>query len=766
MPAFKIQSKADARRTGQRLGILRGAAPLSRLRNPLVVGLITTTLLTIIVGAHRLGWELPGVGEFAEGLECRTADLRFRLRGPIQPGPETVIVVFDDKTAAADPSLFERRSGWKRMIATIDKAGAKVIGIDAFFSAPEQLLSKDLVADVKTYLESSTAGTECSGPVELLERVLDESLGDLKLAEAIAKAGNVVLGMHVAYSGQPSGTDDPSLKKGRYGQTVPGIYEPPVMDDVFLSQAMFNKAAKALGTVTVFEDETHTVREMKMVLKYNSGLYAPLAAQLVAQYEGLSRAKMVFLGSDNTVHLGKRTIKLTKRAGFYINYRGPLQTIQTISMIDLINGQVPQDVLKDRIVLLGITQLGHDNARTPFASIFPAVELQATAVDNILRGDFIIRTPAWLDALICLGLGLVISFLFWQRLRLAVWLQLAGSLLALLVFLGVSHYLFAEKNMWFFWVGPISIFIFVCTVCLAFSYLGEGLQRRRLRHAFAHYLSDDVIHKLLDEPGALSLGGERRELTALFSDIRGFTNISEHISPEELTSLLNEYFTPMTRAVLSQGGLLDKYIGDALMAIFGAPLADPQHASHALASVLEMHAELKILQSEFSAKGVAIDIGVGVNTGEMVVGNMGSKERFDYTVVGDAVNLASRLEGITKTYGVFCLVGQGTRKMAGQQFAFREIDWVQVKGKSEVVSIYELLSGPGGSLAAYQDLPQFDAALQAYRQGDFKTAREGFQSFLKVNPDDQVTKVFVQRLADLGDQPPADWNPVVTYQTK
>jgi len=739
---------------------------LSRLRNPLIVGLLTTIVLTVIVGAHRLGWKLPGIGVFVEALERRTADFRFRLRGPIQPGPETVIVVFDDKTAAADPSLFERRSGWQRMIAAIQQAGAKVIGIDAFFNAREQLLSKDLVAAIKAYFESSAVGGECPGPIELLERVLDESLGDLKLAETIGKAGNVVLAMHVGFSDQTARTDDPNLKKGRYGQTVPGIYEPYERDEVFLSQAMFNKAAKALGTVTVFEDETHTVREMKMVLKYKQGLYAPLAAQLVAQYEGLSRAKMAFLGNDNTVHLGKRTIKLTKQSGFYLNFRGPKQTIKTISMIDLINGEVPQDVLKDRIVLLGITQLGHDNARTAFERIFPAVELQATAVDNILRGDFILRTPAWLDALICLGLGLLISFLFWQRLRLAVWLQLAGSLLGLLVFLGISHYLFAEKNIWFFWVGPISIFIFVSTVCLAFSYLGEGLQRRRLRHAFAHYLSDDVIHKLLDEPGALSLGGERRELTALFSDIRGFTNISEHLSPEELTSLLNEYFTPMTRAVLSQGGLLDKYIGDALMAIFGAPLVDPEHAAHALAAVLKMHAELEILQKNFSAKGVVIDIGVGVNTGEMVVGNMGSKERFDYTVVGDAVNLASRLEGITKTYGVFCLVGQGTRKLAGRQFAFREIDWVQVKGKSEIVSIYELMSGPGSSLADYQDLPQFEKALQAYRQGDFKAARENFQGFLKINPDDQVTKVFIQRLADLGDQPPDDWNPVVIYQTK
>jgi adenylate cyclase len=725
-------------------------------------------VLAGLCATHRYGWKIPKIGDSVEAVERRSVDLRFILRGTIRPGNETVILAFDDKTFANDPTLFERRAGWARVIRALQQAGAKVIGSDALFTDPEQLLNPDLHHSIDNYLQSAPSAPGDDEAVRLLRRVQQETRGDLQLAETIRNTGNVVLAMHLgrSRSGKRPESDDRSLHKGRYGQTYPGPFKPKEVDEIIASLPAFNQAARAIGTVTVFEDFTHTVREMPMVLRYKDGLYAPLAVQLVAQYLGLNRGKLAYLGTDHTVRIGKKVFRLTENDGLYLNFRGPAKTFDTFAVIDFVNGHLPRDALKDRIVLLGITHLGHDTARTPFGRIFPGVELQATAVDNLLREDYITRASPMLDAVTCLALGLLISFLYWQRFSLPPWVQVAGSALVLLAYVGVSYFLFAVHNLWLSWIGPVGVCVVVSGVCLSLSYLGEQLQRRKLRHAFAHYLSDNVIEKLLAEPGALSLGGERRELSVLFSDIRNFTSLSERIAPEELVAMLNTYFTPMTRAVLANEGFLDKYVGDALMAVFGAPVPNPEHPDQALACSLRMHEELRALQPVLKASGIQIQIGVSVSTGEMIVGNMGSAERFDYTVVGDVVNLASRLEGLTKVYGVFCLVNDRTRKLARTEFSFREVDRVQVKGKSVAVGIHELVSGPGSTIETYRGLSAFEHALEAYRQGQFKEAQKAFSAFLEANPHDKVTKLYLNRLQQLGDSPPEGWNGVSVHLTK
>ena len=741
---------------------------MNRALYPLLAGVLTSIVLAGLCATHRYGWKIPKIGDSVEAVERRTADLRFILRGAVQPGNETVICAFDDKTFAKDPTLFERRAGWARVISTIQQAGAKVIGSDALFTDPEQLLNPDLQRSIDDYLKTASPAKPDHEAVRLLRLVQEETRGDLQLADTIRNAGNVALAMHMGRkrSGKRPKSDDRSLRKGRYGQTYPGPFKPKEVEEIIASLPSFNQAARAIGTVTVFEDFTNTVRETPMVLRYKDGFYAPLAVQLVARYLGLDRGKLAYLGTDHTVRIGKRVVNLTENDGFFLNFRGPAKTFDTFSVIDLIDGQLPPDALKDRIVLLGITQLGHDTARTPFGRIFPGVELQATAVDNLLRQDYLTRVSPMVDGLTCLALGLLISFLYWQRFQLPPWAQIAGSAVALLAFLGTSYFLFAAHNLWLFWVGPIGVCVIVSGVCLCLSYLGEQLQRRKLRHAFAHYLADNVIDSLLAEPGALSLGGERRELSVLFSDIRNFTGLSEQIAPEKLVSMLNTYFTPMTRSVLAHEGFLDKYVGDALMAVFGAPVPNENHPAQALACSLRMHKELLTLQPVLNAKGLDIQIGVGISTGEMIVGNMGSDERFDYTVVGDVVNLASRLEGLTKVYGVFCLVSDQTRKLAGAEFGLREVDCVQVKGKSVAVGIHELVSGPGGTIHTYQEISVFEHALAAYRQGTFKEAKKAFSDFLKANPKDNVSELYLTRLAQLGDHPPEDWDGVAVHLTK
>ncbi|RMF15712.1 MAG: adenylate/guanylate cyclase domain-containing protein [Candidatus Dadabacteria bacterium] len=301
---------------------------------------------------------------------------------------------------------------------------------------------------------------------------------------------------------------------------------------------------------------------------------------------------------------------------------------------------------------------------------------------------------------------------------------------------------------------------------ILYKYYTEERQKKEIRGAFQTYLSPAVVEQVIEDPSKLALGGEKRELTVLFSDVRGFTTISEALDAEELANLLNEYLTPMTDLVFKHGGTLDKYMGDAVMAFWGAPIPQEDHAFRACDCALEMMRVLHELQRDFEARGYPpIDIGIGINTGPMSVGNMGSTQRMDYTVMGDAVNLGSRLEGINKTYGTHIIVSEFTWRACEGQIWGRELDLVAVKGKKEPVRIYELID--------YKPVPtmvplvnRFHEALQVYRDGDFARAFQMFQDILRDYPSDGPSKTFLERSRDLLENPPESWNGVYVAKTK
>jgi adenylate cyclase len=732
----------------------------SRPERPLLLGALALIAATAAVTLHRTGRELPGL----EAFERRLLDLRFRMRGTRAPGPEAAIVTFDDATLAEEPRLYEKRDGMAQVIRALKAAGARVIGIDALFSDAERVLPEPLVRDLDAYLTAHpTAASEADA---LLRRVHAETEGDAHLAAALKEAGNVVLGLHMGVSHDGRLAPAASLAHGKYGQSVRGPYEPRRALEVIASLPELNEAARALGIVTVFEDEGHTLRELPMVRGYEGGYYAPLAVALLAAYEGLSRGALVYDGSRRTVRVGERTVALAGDDALLLNFRGPPGTFPTYSVLDVVRGKLPPGALAGKIVILGFSFLGSDFTRSPFGTGFRGVEMHATALDNLLRGDPLRRASFWTDGLASLLVGLVILLLFWPRLELGPLAQSLGSLVVVCAWLVLSQYLFQSRGLWLSWMGPLFVAATVLVASLIASYAREGLQRRRLRHAFSHYLADGVIQELLADPAALQLGGARRHLTVLFSDIRDFTSFSERIPPEQLAKVLNTYLTPMTRAVLANAGFLDKFIGDAVMAVFGAPVANPDHPSHALRCALRMHEELAALKPTIAQLGVQIEIGIGINSGDMVVGNMGSEEHFNYTVMGDAVNLSSRLEGLTKTYGVFCLAGEETRQKASAEFRFRELDLVQVKGKSEPVAIHELLSGPGVEVARYAQLERFSDGVAAYRAGRFPEARAAFEAFAAANPGDKAAPLYLSRLTELGDLPPDGWRGVWVFKTK
>jgi adenylate cyclase len=305
---------------------------------------------------------------------------------------------------------------------------------------------------------------------------------------------------------------------------------------------------------------------------------------------------------------------------------------------------------------------------------------------------------------------------------------------------------------------------------IALTYLGGEAWRnlvverkgRHLKKAFSSYVSPDLVKQIEKNPDKLVLGGEQRELSILFSDIRGFTTVSESLTPPELVKLLNEYLSPMTRIVLEERGTLDKFIGDAVMALFNAPLDVPEHATHACATAVRMMEELKLLNTGFAERGMnTLDIGVGINTGPAVVGNMGADIRFDYTAIGDSVNLASRLEGLNKYYGTHILVSEDTRKQVSDgRFTFREVDRVKVKGKHLPIVMYELM------ISSFELLPRFEAALEMYRSQDFTGAKAVFDEMTS-GFNDGPSRLYAGRCYEyLTSPPPEDWDGVYVAKDK
>jgi adenylate cyclase len=750
---------------------------VSRLRSPLLAGGLLVLLLALVTAVYRLGWPIPGLSGPLAVAERESLDWRFGLRGPQPASAEVVVLAYDDRTIQQQPELFEKRAGFARVLTALAGSGARAVGVDALFVDHERILPAGLTAAIETYLHERSGAAAApdapAGPAAeadaLLRRVYEQTRGDERLSAAIRRAPAVVLAFHLGASGHDAAATEAA--KAAYGQAVAGPRPPPPAARATLSLPAFNAAADALGYVTVTEDATHAVRQIPAARTYRGRVLAPLAVQLAAARLGVPRSRRVYLGRTGSgrpaLQLGGRRIPLNLDHGLWLNYRGGPGSFTTHSVIDLVEGRLAPGALRDKIVLLGFTYFGHDNARTPFSSAVPGVEVHATAVDNLLAGDWLHRSPWWLDALIVLGFGLLLVLLYWPRWRLGPLLRFGGSLLLLAGYLFATQLAFARAQLWLPWVGPLSAFGLVSLVCLALSYLGEERARRRLRVAFAHYLSDDVIEQLIERPGALKLGGERRELSVLFSDIRGFTGLAEGLSPERLTELLNGYLTPMTEIVLAQRGLLDKYIGDAIMAVFGAPLPDPNHAAAACETALRMSEALVGLRVEWRTAGLPeLEIGIGINTGPMSVGNMGSAERFDYTVVGDHVNLGSRIEGLNKRFGTRILVSQTTRRAVGPAFTFREIDRVAVKGKRAPVRLFELRHRGPPDPEADAWLEDFQGALAAYRARRFDEAAAAFDR-LAAERADRPSAVYAQRCRRLAAEPPGEhWDGVLRADTK
>lgn len=712
-------------------------------------------------------------------MELKTLDLRMASRGTIPAGGETVIAVIDEKSISELGRWPWPRTSMAKLVDQLKVSGAKAVGFDIVFDEPE---NTNLKMIEELFSEIKKTGVKNSTVISLFNKKKAVADTDAILAASIGRAKNITLGYFFHLSKKDVGhltENDISenagrIKNSRYQLTN---FSEKDIDDFMLINAyapeanlkILSQAAANSGYFNTIPDSDGSMRWSPLVIKFRDNYYSSLAISLLREYLDWPMLSLNLTGYGvESVKIGDITIPTDEAGRLLINYMGPAKTFPHYSITDIIKGRIPAETFRNKIVLVGATAIGiYDLRVTPFGATYPGVEIHATVIDNILHRNFLKHSglTRFIDLCAIIFFGLAIGLII-PRLRAVS--GIVAALIILVVFVAANMFIFSSYNVWLNIVYPVLTMIVIYLGITIYRYIKEEREKKKIRGAFQYYLTASVINEMLKDPSKLKLGGDKKDLTVLFSDIRGFTSISEKLTPEELVRLLNEYLTAMTNVVFKYEGLLDKYMGDAIMAVFGAPLEQPDHPQRACLTALKMMSELHRLQNKWREEGrPALNIGIGINTGDMVVGNMGSEMRFDYTVMGDMVNLGSRLEGINKEYGSNIVISEFTYNAVKDSVCCRELDWVRVKGKKLPVKIYELL-GEKKDESKWKDfIAGFEEGLAFYRNAKWDEAIASFQKVLAIRAEDEASRIYIERCKNLKEEPPAQpWDGVFTMKTK
>ena len=559
---------------------------------------------------------------------------------------------------------------------------------------------------------------------------------DSQLAYAIEHAGNVVLPVELSISTTPRGI----------------FFDPHT---VVRPIPLIANAARYLGHTKTPPDGDGVVRSIPLAVGSGDGTETPSFALRLFE----------IANPDRDV----RHIPTDAWNRLRVNYNGaPGKSFARVSASDVLKHRVPPEAIRGHVVLVGATAPDlHDEQIVPTSNGTPmsGVEIHASIYDTLLNARWLVTPHPWVQAGVLLLLGLLVAMLvlfFRARysLPLTMLLGLAAIVAAILLF---DHGIVTDV------IWPVLIILFTYVAVTLERRITADRERSKLRNAFSRYVSSPVVESILRDPKRLKLGGEKRRMTVLFSDVRGFTSLSESMSPERLVHLMNTYLSRMTEVVFAYNGVLDKYIGDAVMAFWNAPFEQKDHALRGVKTALAMQRALaEMNRQRVFGPDVSLTIGVGVNTGDMVVGNMGSEARFDYTVIGDNVNLGSRVEGMTKQYGVGILMTEATREEVGRAIVARRIDKVAVKGRHEPTIVYEAI-GLASEVTKEEDrlARDFEEAFDRYVNGDFENAIAICGSILQDYPQDGPCRTIIARSHQfLQDPPPSDWDGTWIMKTK
>ncbi|MEZ0246926.1 MAG: CHASE2 domain-containing protein [Methylophilaceae bacterium] len=707
--------------------------------------------------------------DFTARLENYAYDLRLNWTMPNTQDKRIVIVDIDEKSLKEQGHWPWSRDKLARMVDMLfDRYGIDALGFDVVFAEQDQSSGLQSLEEI--------ARTELGRDDEFqsaLNKIRPRLDYDGKFAESL-KNRRVALGYYFRHVQSNTGNVGllplPLFEKGGVDVDSLGVAGAAGYT-ANLPELQKSTAWGGYFSVSRLDDDG-VFRRLPLIEVHDGAVYESLAlamARLVLNapvqlgiVEDAGYAELEWL------QLGNRHIPVDQHAAALIPYRGMEGSFPYVSASDVLQGRVPPEILKDTIVLVGTTAAGLKDLRvTPVQSVYPGVEVHANMIAGILDQD-VKQHPAYTA-------GADFLFLLFAGLLLALLLPALSPLWATVVTVTVTSlmvafnlYVWQELNQ----VLPIASLLLLVAVLFVFNmsygFFIESRGKRQLAGLFGQYVPPELVDEMAKDPEAFSLEGESREMTVLFSDVRGFTNISEGLDPKQLTQLMNEYLTPMTHVIHQHRGTIDKYMGDAIMAFWGAPLHDEQHARHALQTALGMLESLSVLQEQFRAKGwPTINIGIGLNTGPMTVGNMGSEFRMAYTVMGDAVNLGSRLEGLTKEYGVKIIVSEFTRT-AVPDFVFRDLDLVRVKGKDKPVGIYEPICPVGeDNEQIMEELALYGEALALYRAQQWSSAEEKFSILKQRYPERYLYDLYTKRIAYFREYPPgAGWDGAFTFKTK
>ncbi len=744
----------------------------SRFRSAILSALILSGVVFVYA---------TGVFPFLDQLELRTIDLRFVLRGAMAPNPGIVLAVVDEKSIDREGKWPWPRTKIAALIRKLSDAGAKVVALDIGFLEPEGRQVQTAIDEVENKI--GELGLEHVELSSFLNELRERADFDRTLAEGIERsAAKVVLGFFFhtdRNSAEHMGAQSPEvlsdgIKGARYGvvrYSSQKAKERPLFKAVAPQPNIpaISKSSPYAGYFNMTADPDGVVRRIASVIEFDDELYAPLSVATAAAF--LDESPSLFLNEHGveTIKIGGLEVPSDEYGRVMINYRGGSQTYPHVSVADILNGKVEAEPFKNGIVLVGVTAVAvYDLRVTPFGGVFPGLEIHANVIDSIFSGDALYQ-PEWFWLL---NLFLIVA----TGVALGVFLHesdaVSGGFAAIGMFSG--YFAICVLLFWKFgWVlnltYPLAVVVLIYIGVVSHRYFTESRQKRFVKDTFSTFVSADVVQQLLESPEKIVLGGEEREITAFFSDVQGFTGISEKLSPKELVELLNEFLTEMADIIMRHKGMVDKFEGDAIIAMFGAPSDLSNHPEAACLASIEMQKRLERLRENWKKmEKPELKMRIGLCSGSAVVGNMGSRNRMDYTMMGDTVNTAARLEGVNKVYGTYTLMGESTRRAAGDWIAAREIDSIRVVGKQEALTIYELLGYPKDvDGLVHEAVANYAKGLYAYRGRDWNRAIIFFNKALSAVPDDGPSRTMLERCNYLKVRPPGKrWDGAFTLRSK
>lgn len=706
--------------------------------------------------------ELSVIRTVRERLEYLAYDLRLTASLPqtTDASPQIVICDIDEASLQAEGRWPWSRVRLAELVDRLRDAGAAVVAFDMVFSEAE-------TNPVRTVLDR--LNTNDPRIARQLTTHMPAFDADARFAASLAGLDSVLGFVLHNQPTPPSGTLPAPIL------TIPTAVHTaiPALATSTGNLPAVQSASRASGFLTTLPDTDGVIRRSPLLLRIGNAVYPSLALATASTYllidsPDIRLSRIGALETVDHIVLGDKRLAVDGSGQVLIPYRGAAGSFPHVSATAVLRGTIENDSLNNRVVLIGASALALADLRaTPVAGVFPGVEIQASILAGILEGRFPAE-PAWAKGanftlILLLGLMLAIALPY-----LAAWSQL---LTATAAFIGVT-----AGNVWLWQSAdlalalslPLLLILLLSVFNMSYGFLFESRSRRQLKNMFGQYVPPALVEEMSRHPDHFDFNGESRELSVLFADIRNFTTISEALSAGALKTLLNRFFTPMTRVIFDRRGTIDKYVGDMIMAFWGAPVQDIEHAEHAIAAALDMLHAVKELQMEFAREGLPeVNIGIGINSGVMNVGDMGSQYRRAYTVIGDAVNLASRLEGLTKYYGVHLVVGPRTRELA-PGFAYRQLDRVRVKGKHEAVEVYAPLCRTTElSDALRQELATHAQALEHFWKREWPQAHALFAALHTAHPETPLYALYLERIEHLRDRPlPEDWDGVYERREK